>query len=748
MHAVLSLGKWLLREAVAAIAPVLGGCAAALANQCGNSALGRAVGQGVQNVLEYFGERIVEKWVDALKDEPEEQQRAALTELAAMPPAEVRQETQALLDQLDLQLIDADKQVALDYLTAIPQLLSRTLARTHPAGPTQAADLLLLLPPDLPPYAAPCDLPGTTYRLEALVGMGGFGTVYRAVDAKMPYMPLAIKFRRDAGADPVLRRERDNLERLLRADATSWSPRLVRLCGYDLDHATPFLVYEWVPGGDLASVLMARPVRPAPEEVLTWVRGIVEGLAFAHRHGVIHRDLKPANVLLALDGVKVTDFGIGTAASASPNATRTLLRGAGTPLYMAPEQRRGAPADPRHDLYSVGVIWYQCLLGDCSAEMVPGWEDLLLDSGAPPAHVELIRRCVGAIGKRPADAGELLALLGNPESLAPSEEAPSKLVTLMGKLRQTHEDLLRAATPTVKERVYATLLAVGVWLGVMSVLTTPTAVLLEQLGGMRAMHWMPLVAILSMIASVWIAIRTAKASLRRAVRLRQEPLRRSVDTQISLLANLFPDAVVAWGGPNGLRDGYAVERIAVQLETRAELGSQVRRANWKPPATTAPADAARTAVGLLPELIRHHRLRLDALYEARKPTKADAILTAIVAFYSFGITGGVIIALPVVFIALYGSTLAMAINIPIIAVVGAVISIGVAILAGRWVFFRQQQRRMVKPLAEVVDSVGLLTRAMPAEIEAIGGAGQLYDPDSARAALARLELLLTQSPTS
>src|SRR4029079_25683 len=133
------------------------------------------------------------------------------------------------------------------------------------------------------------------------IGSGGFGAVYRASVASEQYLNRAIKFFLERSLVEVLRREKDNLERLIEAGGRNWSPRIVRLYGYDLEHRTPYLVYEFVTGGDLIRHLaerrqaLGRALTPA--EVYDLILGVVEALAFAHAHGLVHRDLKPANVL-------------------------------------------------------------------------------------------------------------------------------------------------------------------------------------------------------------------------------------------------------------------------------------------------------------------------------------------------------------------------------------------------------------------------------------------------------------------
>lgn len=781
MKATLDLGRWLLREAVGAIAPFIGGCAGVLiGRQLGHSGMGRALGGGIERALDYFGKRIVERWLQETADQPAEERQRALEELAALPPEEARRETAALLDDLHLSLIDEDREVALDYLTAIPQILSRTLAHGTGTGRgnsvaadsfADAASLLRLLPRDVPPYAAPCAVPGTTYRLEALVGAGGFGTVYRAVDPKMPYMPLAIKFCRDPSAAPVLRRERDNLERMIHADTTGWSPRVVRFYGYDLDHATPFLVYEFVPGGDLASAVAQRAERPPLHEVLGWMRGIAEGLAFVHRHRIVHRDLKPANVLLAPDGTKLTDFGIGGTAALEGAAAGTMsqLRGAGTPLYMAPEQRRGAAPDPRHDIYSAGVIWYQLLLGDCSAELHPGWEEELREVAAPEAHVELIRRCVGPAGKRPADGSELLGLLSDPEAAVAADAAPPQLVALMRQLRASHEAAERATQPTLAMRAGALLAGLAVAFGVLIALGATGALLLETFNLMRGPGtWlMPTLAILSLATGIALGTLVYRRIVLAGCRRQVAQQRRALELQADVLADLFPEATTAWGGRPALVQKDTVERLSRQLDAQATMTPRDRQRllRWKPasqvatvvpeqtdepvltvlpaPPPTVVRAPARTSISatninLLRRLVDDYGAALDEVASARPTPKKTKWQIASVAVYGFLIPAGLIIPLPVIMVSLYVDGLYRVMMIVFIAVVGSLAGGMVSLFLSRWFWSWQRRARLKRPLEELSHRADLLHRAFPREIDAWGGHEALLDSESGETIYGRL----------
>ena len=598
MKNVLGLGKWLLHQAVEAIVPVVGGCAAALVDRgCGDAQLGRAVGEGLERAVEYFGKRIAERWLESYETQSPHEQREALEELAAMPADEARRHAESFLADLHFSFAEQDEEAALDYLTALPELLRGTL--TFKSSLADAASLLRLLPGYEPPYAAPCDLPGTHYRLEAIVGSGGFGTVYRAVDPRMPYMPLAIKFCRGSAAVPVLKRERDNLERLIHAGKEDWSPRVVRLYGYDLEHPTPFLVYEWVPGGDLATSIGKRGTTPRPEAVLVWITGIVEGLAFTHRHGIVHRDLKPSNVLLGPDGVKLADFGIGGIAVAErePSRSISMLRGAGTPLYMAPEQRRGEAPDPRHDLYSVGIIWYQLLLGDGSAELHPGWERELRQIRAPDAQIEIIRSCLGASRNRPADAGELLALLRHSEPIdaeaasprmptrperetqpafnrgahtPPTIEPRSHILMLRELIRQYHDALgaVERAYPTPSDTKgqLVPIIMFGFGLPVGVTVALPIVFIALEGSFLSKCLFIPLVAIAGVALSAAFCSLLVRWHLRyhRRVRLKQPTI--ELNRCVDLLIRAFPTEIEAWGGRAALMNTEGANANRDRLE--------------------------------------------------------------------------------------------------------------------------------------------------------------------------------------
>ncbi len=248
------------------------------------------------------------------------------------------------------------------------------------------------------------------YRLGALIGRGGSGQVHAAHDTVMDEA-VAIKFVRTLGAGSVrqLRRELTALRVLA-------VPGVVRLRDDGEDLGQTFLVMELLPGGTFDELAGSG----AWSEWSEHARGLLETLARVHFAGVIHLDLKPANVLLTADRVPVvTDFGLARGRSVEDPGAAHLE---GTPRYMAPEQRLGAPCDARTDLYAVGGMFWEMLTGH---GLPPPEEDRSLDGVDAPTHVrDLVSRMLSQDpDDRPASAVDVLeGLFGeSPAVMGPAD---------------------------------------------------------------------------------------------------------------------------------------------------------------------------------------------------------------------------------------------------------------------------------------------------------------------------------------
>jgi WD40 repeat protein len=436
-----NLGAQLLLLAGEAIAAVVAGGAQQLRPERDSGASPDATIAG-REAINRFGPLIVARWAPWLASQSRPDQDRALRELGSLD-ARAAQQTAAQAVAAARNVTEEDRRLAINYLAAIPTTTRSILIPDPDTGQLVPAltslderSLLRLLPINAPPFLVGTELPGTPYQLEELLGSGGFGVVYRATNRfEQNTPPRAIKFCLNPGMIGSLRRERDLLNRLMNAGANAqWSDRIVKLYGHNLDVPVPFLVYEYVPGGNLSARLAAirrqtgQQLRPT--QVLGLIRRIGEAIAFPHAHGLVHRDIKPSNILVSGNTIKLADFGIGEVVAAhaartsqfgtgvdglTVSETASLIRGAGTPLYMSPEQRLGAPPEAHHDIYSIGVLWYQLLIGDFSRELHPGWADELAEEfDIPQKHIDLIGLCVGYIKKRPASGKELLALLPSP----------------------------------------------------------------------------------------------------------------------------------------------------------------------------------------------------------------------------------------------------------------------------------------------------------------------------------------------
>lgn len=198
------------------------------------------------------------------------------------------------------------------------------------------------------------------YRIEEILGRGGMGTVYKAVDVALD-KPVALKVMSPhlAEDETFLQRFRGEAKALARIDA----PGIVRVLALRETERGVFIVMEYVEGETLDALL--RRHAPIPwTQALPLFRQILEAIGHAHMSGVLHRDLKPSNILITDDGqVKVTDFGLAKIQTADADLTSTFET-AGTIYYMSPEQIQGLRhVDERSDLFALGMIFYEVLTG-------------------------------------------------------------------------------------------------------------------------------------------------------------------------------------------------------------------------------------------------------------------------------------------------------------------------------------------------------------------------------------------------
>ena len=265
--------------------------------------------------------------------------------------------------------------------------------------------------------------PGSTfagrYEIKEVLGMGGMGVVYRAMDRELGE-PVAIKTLRPevlTGDGVALERFKQEI-RLARKIAHR---NVVRT--YDLGEVNGmyYLTMEFVEGTNLKQLITNRGRLPVPV-TLTVGKQLCRALEVAHEQGVIHRDIKPQNIVVDPTGfLKVMDFGI--ARLATPPKGKGLTEAGtsiGTPDYMSPEQLSGAELDPRSDLYSAGVVLFECLTGRVPFEAETTWsliakhlEEPVPDPRTlnPEVSPQLAGVIMKAMGKKPEERYQTAAQL-------------------------------------------------------------------------------------------------------------------------------------------------------------------------------------------------------------------------------------------------------------------------------------------------------------------------------------------------
>jgi len=257
------------------------------------------------------------------------------------------------------------------------------------------------------------------YVVADLVGVGGMGAVYKG-QQRETHQSVAIKVLwRDLAADTV---EVRRFTREARAASLLAHPNAVRVIdfGSDAKSKSLFIIMEYLVGAKLSDTLRVSPMLE-PARVVHICAQVCKALEEAHRRGIIHRDVKPDNIFLQevageRDFAKILDFGLAKFISGEYERDQLTRSGfvVGSPEYMAPEQASGGPVGPAADLYSMGVVLYECLTGrlpfDAAStaevlrkHILEGPPRLIGDPGTehiPPALEDVVLRC---LAKDPAE---------------------------------------------------------------------------------------------------------------------------------------------------------------------------------------------------------------------------------------------------------------------------------------------------------------------------------------------------------
>lgn len=380
--------------------------------------------------------------------------RADIQQLASASFEQARQAAVQVAQEVASSAASPDDLINLElYLAQIPAAVRQSQKRPEdPTGTTVPAtfalktpdDVLKLLPPKPVRFRPGDPLPGRVgWALTEPLGVGGFGEVWLARHPQFTSLARAVKFCHDLQA-----RDRDLLHEgrvIERVQAQGNRPHIVPLVDAHLDGDAPWLMFEYVPGGDLGDVIHEWQNLSKSERVTKAVAALQElAVAVGHFHRldpfVVHRDLKPANILRDKHSgnLRVTDFGIGGVMARAVLEVETrggmtrggrllsCLRGSYTPLYASEQQRDGVDdPDPRDDVHALGVIGYQMITGHVNRGAGPDFEDDLRDAGVGEDLIALLKSCVKRVPEqRPKDAldlaEKLAALTKQPPPPSPS----------------------------------------------------------------------------------------------------------------------------------------------------------------------------------------------------------------------------------------------------------------------------------------------------------------------------------------
>lgn len=279
------------------------------------------------------------------------------------------------------------------------------------------------------------------YQIRSRIARGGMATVYLATDLRLERR-VAIKVMHGHLADDSKFKERFIQE--ARSAARLAHPNVVNVFDQGQDSDMAYLVMEYLPGITLRDLLQEHKVLTT-EQTLDIMEAVLAGLAAAHKAGIVHRDLKPENVLLADDGrIKISDFGLARAASTQTATGAALL---GTIAYLSPELVTRGIADARSDIYAVGIMMYEMLVGE---QPFKGEQPMQIayqhanDSVPPPSRKN---------AKVPPELDDLVvwATERNPE------DRPRDARAMLDQLYETHSALMTSLPSTSSTSVQRTM---------------------------------------------------------------------------------------------------------------------------------------------------------------------------------------------------------------------------------------------------------------------------------------------------
>ncbi len=298
------------------------------------------------------------------------------------------------------------------------------------------------------------------YQIQAYMAQGGMSDIYRAFDL-VNHREVVIKVPDQAMLGDSAQFER--FQREMEVMKTLDHPAILKGLGSGKYNRIPYLVTEFVDGQSLRALIEASAPLP-PDQAVSLIRKIADGMDYCHKNDVIHRDLKPENILITSDGQPVImDFGLALTKGAHRVTYSNLSATMGTPDYMAPEQIEGQRGDQRTDLYALGTILYELLTGKPpftgDSNMVIMAQHLnntaprldRVDPSIPIPLAAIVAACLARDPKdRYADMTALIQALDHPENAD---------LTILEKLNTSSES---AMSLNQRQIIQGVLIAVGI----------------------------------------------------------------------------------------------------------------------------------------------------------------------------------------------------------------------------------------------------------------------------------------------